>query len=419
MDGFFPASVARATRPWESVLPECDRCGLYRAGCRSPKMPRTGDGRKRILVVGEAPGADEDAENAQFVGRTGRALQGHLRDLGIDLRNDCHLTNAVRCRPELNKLDRYPQAVDCCRPLAWRDVEETDPELILLLGGAAVRSIIPKLWRKDDVGPIARWAGTRIPAHRPNAWVVPTYHPSHVARQKEAGDVFTENEYLRHLRDAVSLVGTRPWPDGPPDYLSRVEAVMSPDEAAARLRKYTGGLIAFDFETTCLKPDAPDSRIVCASVCWEGQETIAFPWHGDARREMRRLLADQRVGKICQNATMELRWTWAKERVEVANVVFDTMLGAHALNPREKQKERDAGVTGLKFLAFAHLGQPIYNDHLDVFLASREDQKRVRGCYAHNRIAEIDTRQLLIYCSLDSLLEYELAMIFMRQLGLR
>jgi uracil-DNA glycosylase family 4 len=76
--------------------PQCGSCGLYKT-CKSPKMPVGGRGRKKILVVGESPGAEEDNRNTQFVGPTGQYLRSSLSDVGIDLELDCWKYNAAQC----------------------------------------------------------------------------------------------------------------------------------------------------------------------------------------------------------------------------------------------------------------------------------------------------------------------------------
>ncbi len=421
-DGLFPASVARTVKAKPLAVARCGDCGLLDGGCRSPKMPREGEGRKRILVVEDFPGNTDDEHGRRLAGSPGMYLRDCLYDCGIDMRKDCFLTSAARCHPPGSSLKKWPEAVKSCRPYVLKDIEETSPTLILLLGRHAVRSVVGHLWGKEDTGDVDRWAGAQIPAHRPNCWVAPTYHPWYVLQQKHSGDGTVEREFRRHLRAAVKAAAAVPWPDGPPEYEKRVEVILSPEAAAARLRRYTGGLVAFDYETSCLKPDDRDGEIVCASVCWEGQETIAFPWHGPVISEMGRLLADPNVGKIMQNAAFEIRWTLAKLGAEVVNCVFDTMLAAHAINPRERagdKKGGPAGVTGLKFMAFARLGQPSYNDHIEPFLDSKQDEKAWRGCYAQNRVREIDIKQCLKYCALDSLLEYELALILADELGVK
>lgn len=82
---------------YTSRQPKCDACGLDKAGCKSPKMPVSGRGRKKILILGEAGGADEDARGRQFVGKAGRRLRTELELAGLDPDEDCWFHNAVSC----------------------------------------------------------------------------------------------------------------------------------------------------------------------------------------------------------------------------------------------------------------------------------------------------------------------------------
>ena len=83
MRGFFSASKIQS-RQKTGYLPHCGLCGLYRH-CKSPKMPPTGKGRKKILVVAEAPGENADRLNTQLIGRAGKLLRRFLKSMNIDL----------------------------------------------------------------------------------------------------------------------------------------------------------------------------------------------------------------------------------------------------------------------------------------------------------------------------------------------
>ena len=84
----------------------CDGCKLQQ-GISSPKMEPYGEGRMNILVVGEAPGKQEDKKGRQFVGRAGEMFRKTARSLGLDIDIDCVLTNVVQCRPPAN-CTKYP-----------------------------------------------------------------------------------------------------------------------------------------------------------------------------------------------------------------------------------------------------------------------------------------------------------------------
>lgn len=396
-DGFFSAAEARRVRPLPTLVPRCDQCGLFR-DCGSPKMPVDGEGRRRVLVVSDYPGREEDRQGRPLVGEAGKLAAGVFRDLGFDLRRDCWITNAQICHDHLG---RHPKtATDDCRPNLLRAVRDLDPEVIILMGGVALASLVGHLW-KADVGKATRWAGWRIPAHKPNAWVCPTHNPAFLLRRDR--DPVLRADFRRHVGDAMSLAG-RPWPAGPPDYAAGVEVLHSTGEAARRLRRYRAGMVAFDYETTTLKPDGPAAEIVCASVCWEGRETIAFPWGGEVLPAMRDLLENPDVGKVGYNIKFEDRWSIAKLGTRVRGWAWDGMLAAHALDPRR-------GVTGLKFQAFVRLGQPDYNSHVEPFLQSVGE-----GCNAPNRVWEVGLPTLCKYCGVDSVLEWHVAQSQMKEM---
>lgn len=408
-DPFFSESEVRTVRDPAPTRPRCDACGLFRH-CRSPKMALDGRGERGILICSEQPGADEDREGRPFVGGTGRFIADKLRNFGVDLRRDCWLTNALICKPT----GQPPKhSIADCRPNLLRAIRETSPSVILLLGTDAVRSLIGHLW-KESVGSIERWVGWQIPSIELNSWVCPTYQPAQLFHTKDP----VQSMWLEsHFEQAVRLAGTRPWPDGVPDYESQVEIITNVDDAAARIRKYTSGMVAFDYENNTLKPDAKHCKIVCCSVCWNGTETIAFPWYGGVRDAMRELLGNPDVGKIASNMDHEDRWTRAKLGIEVRGWAWDTMLAAHTLDPRGGKEREDgrrdqAGITGLKFQSFVRLGVGDYSHHIEPFLSGE-----TKSTYSVNRIGEIKQRHLLKYCGLDSLLEYKLAQLQMRELG--
>lgn len=406
------------SRKTDLLIPRCGACGLHEH-CSSPKMPVWGKGRKKVLVAGEAPGQTEDREGTPFVGKTGQLLRRTLASLGVDLDRDCWTTNSLRCWPwtwarkeggSKFQQNRTPtdNEIDHCRPNMLNAVRELNPEVILLLGNAPVKSLVGWLW-KEDPGGISRWAGWTIPCQRLNAWVVPTFHPSYLARREsEEPDPVLSRLWKKHLEAAFSLEG-RPWKKLP-DYASRVRRVLDPREAARELARLARGErpVAFDYETDRLKPDHPEAHIVCCSAS-DGETTIAYPWVGKAVQATRDFLRSP-VPKIAQNMKFEERWTRTHLGCRVRNWTFDTMVAAHVLDNRP-------GIAGLKFQAFALLGQESYDDRVKPYL------KSAGGGNAPNRLPEVvregGLNGLLLYCGLDSLLEWEIAQIQAKKLGVK
>lgn len=394
------------------LLPRCGACGLYRT-CKSPKMPWSGEGRRGVLLLGEAPGTDEDKRGIQFWGVTGRFLEESLREFGVDMRRDCWLTNSIICRPPRNKTPTDNE-ISHCLPNLVRCVKELQPRVIIPLGARAVRSLIGWVWGRSDVGGMPRWDGWRIPAQSINAWICPTWHPSYVLRNREEarkrlGHLFKERgkESLQELfweprlKAAFELEG-RPWPGGEPDYDRKVRVLLDVSEATkyleqwSRLRNHPN---AFDFETNMLKPDSPDARIVSCAVS-DGIETIAYPWHGKAI-EATRVLLRSSVPKIGFNVKFEERWTLKEFGHGVRNWAWDGMLAAHVLDNRPD-------ICSLEFQAFVLLGQRSWE-------GPAKPYKIAAGSNVVNRMGEMDLRKLLEYNGLDALIEYEVAKVQRRQ----
>jgi hypothetical protein len=159
---------------------------------------------------------------------------------------------------------------------------------------------------------------------------------------------------------------------------------------------------AFDYESNMLKPDDKSAEIFCASICFDGKRTIAFPWQGKAIRAMREFVQHP-VPKIAANLMMEDRWTRKILGVEVNNWLFDTCIGGHVEDNR-------SGVSSLDFQAFVQCGQPVYSHAVKPYLKAKGARKR-------NKIHKVPLRDLLIYNGLDSLLTYKVAMRQRKALG--
>ncbi len=385
---FFSESSFKSDRG-NPTTPHCGLCGLYK-NCLHPKIKPTGKGLKKILIVAEAPGKEEDRQGKHLVGQAGKLLKRTVRKSGIDLYKDCWVTNAIICRREKNT-QPDDKKIEACRPNLIKTIRELKPNVIILLGSVATKSLIPIIF-KSDVDRINRWGGYYIPCHDPNSWITSTFHPSHVLKEKNP---VVKIEFEKHIRGIIKKAKNKPWKIAP-DYESQIEIIMNPAQAAKELKCMMafGGNISFDYECNCLKPDGDGTKIITCSVCWENKKTIAFPWKGSVVEEMSKLLKSS-IGKIGANIKFENRWTKKHLGHYVKNWIHDTMIAAHVLNNSPK-------VTGLIFQAFVNLGMPCYDKDIKPFLKAKKNSK-------FNQIEELDLKDLLLYNGLDSLLTFLLA----------
>jgi hypothetical protein len=251
---------------------------------------------------------------------------------------------------------------------------------------------------------VGRWVGWQIPNRRWNCWICPTYHPAYLLRSKDG----TPELFVRkHLEEALGLEG-RPW-EKVPDYSKRVKKELDHYKAAEEIDALEDfeGPVAFDYETTSLKPDGPEAEIVSCSLAvdWEregGLDAYAFPWVGEVIPAMKRLL-HSKVPKIAHNMKFEERWTRKVFGRGVRNWHWDTMQAAHVLDNRR-------GITSLNFQSFVHLGQAPYDEDIKPFLKSTGPGKP-------NRIRELKLTDLLLYGGLDALLTFMLAQKQMKEMG--
>ncbi len=402
LNGFFCDSEIPSLKD-EISAPKCGKCGFDKH-CNSPRMKWTGDGAKGVLICAESPGKEEDKQGVQLVGASGQLLRRHLRSIGVSLDRDCWKTNAICCHPVEEATDRQiANAIQCCRPNLLRAIKELQPHVVILLGGVAIRSLISYLWKEDEgSGGVGRWVGWNIPHQPLNVWICPTYHPAAMLHQP---DPVKELWFVRHLRAAFKH-GRVPWMNGPPNLLSKVERVFDAEEAASRIRRMidVGGLFSFDYETDRLKPDADDASIVSCAICRSGEETIAFPWMGEAIDAMGEF-AQSSHPKIGWNARFEQRWTKRVFGYGARNWVYDGMIGTHVLDSRSL-------ITGAKFQAFVTMGQEPWDVHVGPYLEADG------GGNSKNRIKQVNVRDLLLYNGMDALLEWLVDRKQMKSLGI-
>jgi len=163
---------------WDRLRAEalvCRRCALCET--RSSVVFGEGSRRPRLVVVGEAPGADEDASGRPFVGKAGQLLTRMLAAIGL-ARDDVYIANVLKCRPPGNR-PPAPDEVAMCRPYLAEQLRLLDPELILVLGNHAAHAIL-----SVDRG-ISSLRG-RIHRAPDGRAVLPTFHPSYLLRNPAA-----------------------------------------------------------------------------------------------------------------------------------------------------------------------------------------------------------------------------------------
>jgi DNA polymerase len=153
----------------------CAACGLSRS--RKQAVFGVGALRPQWLLVGEAPGAEEDERGEPFVGEAGRLLDNMLRALGLARGREVYIANVLKCRPPRNR-NPEPEEVARCAPFLLRQIELLAPRIIVALGKFAAETLL---------GTQASVGSLRGRVHRVHigaaSWpVVVTYHPAYLLR---------------------------------------------------------------------------------------------------------------------------------------------------------------------------------------------------------------------------------------------
>jgi DNA polymerase len=158
----------RAVREW---MGDCQRCRL--AGGRRTIVFGQGNPRAELMFIGEAPGAEEDAQGLAFVGRAGQLLTDII-EKGLKMkRADVFIANVIKCRPPQNR-NPEPDEILACQPFLEAQIRAIRPKVLVGLGKFGAQ------WLLKTAEPITRLRG-RLGEHEGIA-VMPTYHPAYLLR---------------------------------------------------------------------------------------------------------------------------------------------------------------------------------------------------------------------------------------------
>jgi uracil-DNA glycosylase len=176
------AQTATAREPesvldWDSLaqaVAACTRCGLCKT--RTQTVFGVGDRAARWMIVGEAPGAEEDARGEPFVGQAGRLLSNMLAAIGV-AREQVYIANVLKCRPPGNR-NPEPHEVAQCTPYLQRQLELVNPGLVLVLGRFAAQSLL------NTEASIASLRGKvhQISCGQQQIPAIVSYHPAYLLR---------------------------------------------------------------------------------------------------------------------------------------------------------------------------------------------------------------------------------------------
>ena len=151
---------------------DCTLCGLHRG--RTQTVFGVGSHDADLLIIGEAPGAEEDRRGEPFVGRAGQLLNAMLGAIQLT-REEVYIANILKCRPPNNR-DPKPEEAATCTPYLERQMELLQPRVILALGRIAAQ------WLLQSDSPIGRLRGREFSFGEQGTPLVVSYHPAYLLR---------------------------------------------------------------------------------------------------------------------------------------------------------------------------------------------------------------------------------------------
>lgn len=170
-----PETSVQESEIWRDLqqrVAKCQQCELHRE--RTQTVFGVGDHHADWLIIGEAPGAEEDKQGEPFVGRAGKLLNNMLFALGLQ-REQVFIANILKCRPPKNR-DPKPGEVDACSSYLREQIDLIQPKIILAVGRIAAQNLM------KTGTPIGKMRGRRYQYADTGIPVVVTYHPAYLLR---------------------------------------------------------------------------------------------------------------------------------------------------------------------------------------------------------------------------------------------
>lgn len=413
MVGFFSAESFKATKVEDTAYKGCLKCNAYKF-CNNPKLPPFGLGKKDIYILLSEPTKSDDNIDlkAQYYTRLKETFKEVL-DLNIEV--DCVISHAVKCYSKDVKVNQ----IENCRKYVFEDIKKHKPKLIYAVGATAMQVLFGDVWKGGITDSIDKWTGYVIPHRDLRAWVCPIHTPQYVSMMEEQWQpqvkTLWKQNIIKGYEHLDKYVDTTKYED-------LVKCLTKEEDVAWVLERWLldkPKYIAFDYETTGIKPREDGHRIVIVSMC-DGAYSYSFPYpkKENTLNLLKRVLTDREIGKIAHNLPYEDLWTVVKQNIQVRPWTIDTCLGSHLLDNRK-------GVVGLKFQTFVRFGIGDYSSHVENYLKAKPvkckyndgaDWEKYTSANNINDIDNLPLEENLMYCGLDSLFTYKLAMIQMQEL---
>ena len=171
----------------ELLRSNCSKCAL--CDSRTNIVADRGNPSAKVMMIGEAPGQNEDLQAKAFVGRAGQLLDQLMKEIGFDTNQDSLIVNVVKCRPPENRAPK-PEEVKACFPFLTKQIELVKPRYILLLGATAMKHVFPE---KKNFSMANRVGNFFTDPKYPGVECMALFHPAYLLRDPRKKPLMAEH----------------------------------------------------------------------------------------------------------------------------------------------------------------------------------------------------------------------------------
>ena len=369
------------------------------------KVPAYGPENARIMIVGEAPGAEEEKEGRPFIGAAGLLLRQFLMEVGIDP-EEIFYSNLCKYRPPANKLEKWfynqgipNEAVSSGMLELMDEIRNVRPNVILACGNFALWALAGRAQWYDKVikGERARgfsgiqdYRGSILPCSLVEGFkVIPTYHPAYICREgmSDHGTFKTDLDRLRReaefpeiRRPHKSIILVNQQPEILTNYVGVIDRQENPEWMPIPMNRFEikDILLSKPETPTTLDIEYIGSKLLCVGLTNDKDQAFVLPTDrlGDLRYMEE--IVNETKSFNAQNSMFDasiLEWHYGIKIME--RVTYDTMLAAYASNIELPK--------GLDYLVSVYCDQPYYKGMVNWDLIKKGKQD-LRILYAYNGI---------------------------------
>jgi len=370
-----------------------DTCPRKAVAIHSPLLVGRGPKTAKILLVGEAPGQNEDRDGKPFIGTSGQLLTDALLEVGIN-RKEVYITNAVKCATPDENVKPGNKEIKSCRCFLEKEIAIIQPNVIGVLGGVALEAVLKRRG-------ITKLQNNIFFSEEFNAKVIPVVHPAYVLRNPGVADTFMQGIELIKLESKAKAVLEKK------EKIKHIDAATPEDidEVLNKLENVPG--FVCDLETSSL--NYLEAKILCIALSWKDGLGVTIKWDSLSTAQLAKfkkiLLSDKT--KINHNIKYDLQVFLANE-IKVKGPFFDTLLAVSLLDENMREKALDACT--LRYLDLGEYWAPL--EAAKVAIAKEKGIKKDEVTYDM-----FEYPVLCKYAQCDADATYRLYNIFKKQLA--